>query len=257
MGKINLTVHLRWLIVVNHKHFLEKISRNIRVLKVARTRRKLISIFLDPKGFDILTFQRSVWGRQVYFAVFWWRAADVFLGLWWKMFSVPRIVMESRGSRHRGDRIYMLLRISTRLCPSENGLLQSLWEKFWIYRMMFKIQTPKINCCRKMRRKNRIYRIIIFATSDYRICSMKWIIAGKCEKNWCWKFLIDINLTLWWLLNISAYISRQFLGWILIFSGSPEMIWISFETLPDLVSGKVRWCPLLHCKYLLQGQAMR
>ena len=97
--------------------FWIKTSLNMRVLKVARKWTKLISRFLYPKDFDFLTFQRSVWGRQVYFAVFWWRAADVFLGLWWKMFSVPRIVMESRGSRHRGDRIYMLLRISTRLCP--------------------------------------------------------------------------------------------------------------------------------------------
>ena len=57
MVKNDLTVHLHWLIVLNHRHFLEKISRNIRVLKVARTRKKPISIFLD---FDFLTFQRSV-----------------------------------------------------------------------------------------------------------------------------------------------------------------------------------------------------
>ena len=167
-------------------------------------------------------------------------------GLWWKAGEV--------GTEATGYTCCFAFRQD--LVP-EKELLQSLWEKYWIYRVIFKILTPRINCCKKMWRKNRIYRIIIFATSDYRICSMKWMIAGKCEKDWCWKFLIDINLTLWWLFNISAYISRQFLGWILIFSGSPEMIWISFETLPDLVSGKVRWCPLLHCKYLLQGQGMR
>ena len=113
-------------------------------------------------------------------------------GLWWKAGEV--------GTEATGYTCCFAFRQD--FVP-EKELLQSLWEKYWIYRAIFKILTPRINCWKKMWRKNGLYRIIIFfATSEYRI-------------------------------------------------------WISFETLPDLVSGKVRWCPLLHCKYLLQGQAMR
>ena len=132
----------------------------MRVLKVARKWTKLISRFLYPKDFDFLTFwdlyeggryilPSSDGGRRMFS---WDCDGKCFpcRGLWWKAGEV--------GTEATGYTCCFAFRQD--FVP-EKELLQSLWEKYWIYRVIFKILTPRINCCKKMWRKNRIYRIII------------------------------------------------------------------------------------------------